>query len=72
MDQIEDGISGLLLKDPTDLEAFADALEGLLDSPERMEALGDAAYERVRKHFLGIDHLIKYARLIEHLDGAEG
>jgi len=68
-DQIEDGVSGILLKDPRDLETFADDLCSLLCDPACMRKLGDAAKERVRTHFLGLDHLIKYARLIERIDG---
>ena len=67
-DQIEDGISGVLLKDPTDLGAFAGALCGLLCEPERMRAMGDAARERVRQRFLGLQHLLKYAALLEKID----
>jgi trehalose synthase len=69
-DQIEDGVSGVLLKDPTDLGAFSAALESLLGSAERRRALGRAAKEAVRDRFLGIDHLLKYAALLERLDGA--
>jgi trehalose synthase len=68
-DQIEDGVSGVLLKDPTDLEAFAEVLCDLLCNPERMEKLGVAARDRVREHFLGVDHLLNYARLLEEIDG---
>jgi len=64
-DQIEDGVSGLLLEDPRDLDAFSDALCSLLCEPERMRALGKAARTRVRERFLGLDHLLKYADLIE-------
>lgn len=71
LEQIEHGKSGMLLEDPTDLAAFADVLAELLASPERCAALGAAACRRVRDHFLGVDHLIKYARLIEQLDSAE-
>ena len=39
-DQIEDGVSGVLLKDPEDLDAFAGILADLLASPERMARLG--------------------------------
>ncbi len=66
-DQIEDGVSGILLKDPYDLAAFADVLESLLSSPERRAELGQAAHERVRSEFLGVDHLLKYARLLERV-----
>jgi trehalose synthase len=66
-DQIEDGVSGVLLEDPTDLDAFADALCELLCEPERMAAIGAAGRERVRERFLGLDHLLKYAALLERI-----
>jgi trehalose synthase len=66
-DQIEDGVSGILLKDPYDLATFADVLDSLLSSPERRAELGRAAHERVREKFLGLGHLIKYARLLERV-----
>jgi trehalose synthase len=69
-DQIDDGVSGILLKDPNDLDAFADALCSLLCEPPRMEAMGRAARERVRERFLGIDHLLKYADLLERIDAS--
>jgi len=67
-DQIEDGVSGILLDDPTDRAAFGRALRHLLEHPEERERLGKAARERVRKHFLGVRHLLEYARLLEELD----
>jgi trehalose synthase len=67
-DQIEDGVSGILLKDPTDLDAFADALCSLLCEPDRIERVGAAARDRVRERFLGVDHLLKYAALLEKVD----
>jgi len=69
-DQIEDGVSGVLLKDPTDLEEFATALRRLLEDPAWAQRLGGAARDRVRDQFLGIRHLLEYARLIERLDEA--
>jgi trehalose synthase len=69
-DQIEDGRSGLLLKDPRDLAAFADALCSVLCEPERGVRIGKAARERVREHFLGVRHLMQYATLIEEIDAA--
>jgi trehalose synthase len=68
-DQIEDGQSGILLKDPQDSSAFAEALAALLGDPQLARRLGEAGRERVREHFLGVRHLLKYARLIEQLDG---
>jgi trehalose synthase len=69
-DQIEDGVSGVLLANPTNIEGFASALGGVLADPPRAKAMGEAARERVREHFLGVNHLLKYARLIERLDEA--
>jgi len=67
-DQIESGVNGILLKDPSDLDAFAEALADLLGDPERRQRLGAAARERVREEFLGVRHLLQFARLIEALD----
>jgi trehalose synthase len=66
-DQIEDGVSGVLLDDPRDLDAFAGALRSLLTDPGQMQRLGAAAKERVREQFLGIRHLLQYAGIIERL-----
>ncbi len=71
-DQIEDGVSGLLLKDPQDLEEFAEALRSLLLDAERARRIGDAARERVRERFLGVGHLLRYADLIARLEDAQG
>lgn len=67
-DQIEDGDSGLLLDDPTDLDAFVEALRRVLTDRALARRLGEQARERVREHFLGFQHLIKYAELIAKLD----
>jgi trehalose synthase len=66
-DQIEHGVNGLLIQDPTDLDAFADALRRLFDHPADAARLGEAGQERVRERFLGIRHLVEYGRLIERL-----
>jgi trehalose synthase len=66
-DQIEDGQTGVLLKDPRDLDGFAEALRDLLEDPERARRLGEAARERVRRDFLGLRHLLQYAHLLEDL-----
>jgi trehalose synthase len=67
-DQIEDGVHGILLEDPEDTSAFAQALGDLLDDPQLARRLGEAGREQVRERFLGVGHLLKYARLIERLD----
>ncbi|MEN8184560.1 MAG: glycosyltransferase [Myxococcota bacterium] len=69
-DQIESGVQGLLIKDPTDLDAFAAAVRRLLGDADLADRLGAAARERVREQFLGVRHLLEYAHLIERLDDA--
>jgi trehalose synthase len=66
-DQIEHGVSGLLLDDPSDLQAYGAAVLDLLASPERAAAIGDAAHERVRDRFLGTHSLLDYLALFERL-----
>jgi len=66
-DQIVDGVTGILLSDPTDLDAFAAALAGLLDDPTRAAEIGVAAREWVISHFLGSRHLLQYMRLLADL-----
>ena len=68
-DQIVDGVSGVLLDDPTDLDVFAGALADVLNDGARAEQMGDAARERVRDHSLGDRHLIPYADMCETLVG---
>lgn len=66
-DQIEDGVSGILLNDPRDLEGFAASVRNLLEDPARCEQIGAAARERVRNQFLGVRHLLQYAAVFEKL-----
>ncbi|UCE88060.1 MAG: glycosyltransferase, partial [Deltaproteobacteria bacterium] len=66
-DQIESGVHGVLLEDPTDLETFGVELRRLIEDPERAAELGRNARERVRERFLGIRSLVQYAELIEDL-----
>jgi trehalose synthase len=64
-DQIVEGCG--ILVDPRDLDAFADAVSGLLDDPERARAMGEAAQIRVREHFLATASLVRYLGFIEWL-----
>jgi trehalose synthase len=66
-DMIEDGVSGELLRDPTDLRAFAKRCDALLADPGRAARIGAAARERVRERFLGTRHLLQYLDLLEAL-----
>jgi trehalose synthase len=68
-DQIEHGVSGLLLDDPRDLRAFGAAVRGLLDDPGRAASMGQAAHERVRERYLGTHSLLDYLALVERLLG---
>ncbi len=68
-DQIEDGKSGILLDDPTDLEAYGKAVTHLLLEPEVAHAMGIAAQERVKEHFLNDRHLRQYVELFMRLVG---
>ena len=66
-DQIVDGVHGLLLEDPRDLDAFALALRRVLEDDDLAAALGAGAHERVYEHFLGDRHLEAYAELFRTL-----
>jgi trehalose synthase len=66
-DQIVDGESGLLLDEPTDLDAFARACVRVLTDDELAGRLGRAARERVRDRFLGDRHLVQYVELFSEL-----
>jgi len=69
VDQIEDGIHGLLVQDPTDLRAFGAAVESLLRDPERAAQLAENGRRRVIDEFLGDRHLEQYGLLFEQLRG---
>jgi trehalose synthase len=69
-DQIVDGVSGVLLEDPTDLAAYGAAVRELLEDPQRAERMGREAQERVRDEFLAMRSLLQYFALIQHLTGA--
>jgi trehalose synthase len=69
-DQIEDGVDGLLVKEPADLSAFGETLRRVLEEPAFAAQLGRNARERVREQFLGLRHLEQYADLIERVEPA--
>jgi trehalose synthase len=66
-DQIEHGVSGLLLDDPTDLAAYGAAVLELLEDPPRASSIGEAAHERVRDRYLGTHSLLDYLTLFQRL-----
>ena len=66
-DQIEDGLSGVLLDDPRDLAAFGAAVSARLQDREGSLAMGAAAELRVRNKFLGPHSLLSYLALLGRL-----
>jgi trehalose synthase len=62
-DQIQDGVTGILLDDPRDLDAFAAAVVRLLADPDAARLMGERARERVRAEFLAPRHLLQYLEL---------
>jgi trehalose synthase len=64
-EQIVNGVSGVLVDNPADLAAVAEAIDGLLADPNRARAIGEAARQRVLEDFLGSRHLLQYLRLLE-------
>jgi trehalose synthase len=66
-DQIVDGVSGVLLDDPTDLAAYGAQVRELLHEPDRAQKMGHEAYERVRDDFLAVRSLLQYLALIQRL-----
>ena len=69
-DQIVDGRDGLLIEDPRDLDACAEAFARLLDEPELATRLGRSARARVLEEFVGDRHLEQYVELFSSLVGA--
>ncbi len=67
LDQIEDGISGVLLPDPTDFGSLGKLVRELLYDAGTATRLGEAARARVRDRFLGDRHLTQYVDLFEAL-----
>jgi len=67
VDQIDDGRCGLLVDDPHDLVATGAAIVELLRDPVHAAAMGAAARERVRRHFLSDRSLIDYLRVLAPL-----
>ena len=66
-DQITHGRDGLLIDDPSDLDAFANALHILLDNPRLAARLGTGGRERVTAEYLGDRHLTQYVDLFATL-----
>ena len=67
VDQVIDGETGLLVRDPTDLEEFGTALCRLLDDPALREQLGEAGRQRANATHLGDTHLRKWLAVVRDL-----
>jgi trehalose synthase len=66
-DQIEHGVTGLLLDDPTDVDGFGELVCSLLLDPPRAQRMGEAAQRRVREQFLGTRQMLQYVDLLGSL-----
>ncbi|HUO74099.1 MAG TPA: glycosyltransferase [Solirubrobacteraceae bacterium] len=66
-DQIVDGVSGILLDDPTELDRYGSAVRTLLQDPDRACAIGQEAQQRVRDEYLAVRSLMQYLELIARL-----
>ncbi len=66
-DQISDGLSGILLDDPADLDAFAAAMRRLLDDEPLRVRMGIAARKQIETSFLGTRHLLNYLQVLRAL-----
>ena len=70
-DQIEDGVTGLLLGDPQDLAAFGKRVVQLLNDPGLARAIGERARTHVRRRFLVNRHALQYVELFASLGEAD-
>ena len=66
-DQIENGVSGLLIDDPRDLGSYGAAVLSLLKDRSGADRMGRAAREKVLERFLGPRHLTQYFDLMAGL-----
>jgi trehalose synthase len=64
VDQISDGVHGLLIQNPRDPVEFVDSLRRVLLDDGLAKRLGEAGYERVRENFLTVSALEKWAELV--------
>lgn len=69
-DQIEDGVSGLLIDDARDLPAFAAAIDGLLSDSDQANRIGKAARDRVKSGLLSVQRLVLHYQLVDRLNHA--
>ncbi|MGH8995429.1 MAG: glycosyltransferase [Acidimicrobiales bacterium] len=68
-DQIEDGVSGILVEDPEDTAAFARAIARLLSDDVEAARLGAAGHTSVVDHHLAPTYLSRYLALTQRVIG---
>jgi trehalose synthase len=67
VDQVVDGESGLLVRDPYDLEEFGTAVCRILDDPDLRERLSEGARARAIETHLGDTHLRRWLDVVHRL-----
>jgi trehalose synthase len=70
IDQVDDGVHGLLLRDPTNHDEVAASLARVLGDEGLARSLGKAAHGRVTEDYLMIGSLMSWASLVRLLVGA--
>ncbi len=68
-DQIVDGVHGLLLQDPANLDEFGDALERLVGDHALVRRLARNARRRAITHFLAPRRLRQFVDLVYNVEG---
>jgi trehalose synthase len=63
-EQVQHGVSCVLVDDPTDVAAFGSAVSALLEQPERASALGQRGHLIVRRRFLAPRQIVEWAEVI--------
>jgi trehalose synthase len=69
-DQIREGIDGLLVNDPMDLQEFAGLVKRVLTDEPFAQKLGEAAHDRVRDQYLSINALEQWAEVVRAFQAA--
>jgi len=67
LEQIRDGVDGLLVHHPSDLREFSGVLRRVLEDDALARRLGEVGYERVRDNYLSIAALETWAGLLEQV-----
>lgn len=62
--QIQDGVNGVLVKDPRDQASFGNAIVDLLNNPACAQRLGRAGRRSVRERYLPDHHAARWAALL--------